>query len=399
MALPYRRALWALIAVGTLVRLVLAATTDGVAYDLESFSIVNTALRDGDPFGFYAVVNESGAFGPYPRWPYPTGSLPLVLAVGSLADALGVGLDHLIRVPFIAADAAIAWLVASFLGRRGASERTRLGAAALVALGPAFAGISGFHGQMDAPAILPAVLALWVWERLDGPQRALLAGALIGVGGAVKTAPLLMVLALLPSARSRREGLTLMAAAAAVPLAALLPFLVADPGSVLSSLRYRGAPGLGGISLLAQPALPTGWLAGENVPLNGLSRALLDWGIVVTLPVLLGVAAFALRRRLAALDAAVLLWLAFYVAGVNFFMQYLVWGLPFLLMRGHLRAVAALQLALLPALVLTYSSSPDTLIWLLYTPPVLLAWAVAVVALVRIATRAPRSPALAAADA
>lgn len=392
MTLPYRRTLWTLIAVGTLARLGVAATTDGVAYDLASFTIVNNVLWDGDPLRFYAAVNESGDFGPFPRWPYPTGFLPVLLATAWVAENLGLALDHLIRVPFIVADGAIALLVADFLGRRGASERTRLAAAGLVALGPAFAAISGYHGQMDAVAILPAVLALSLWERMDGAERALVAGALIGLGGAIKTAPLLLLLALLPSVRSRREALTLLASAAAVPLIALLPFLLADPGSVLSALRYRGAPGLGGVSLLVQPELPTAWLADAEVRLNAATRALLDAGILVTLPVILGVAAFALRRRLAAPHAAVLLWLAFYVAGVNFFMQYLVWGLPFLLMCGYLRQVALLQVAFAPALVLTYSTSSATLVWLLYTPVVAAAWMAALVALVTLIARARAQP-------
>jgi hypothetical protein len=387
MGLPYRRALWTLIAAGTVARLIVAAVTDGVAYDLESFSIVLGELRGADPLALYAAANEGEAYGPYPRWPYPSGFLPVLLATGWAADQLGLALDHLIRVPLIAADAAIAYLVADVLGRRGAPERTRLAAAALVALGPAFAAISGFHGQIDAVAILPAVLALALWERLDGAQRALVAGALIGLGGAIKTAPLLMVLALLPSVRSRREGLVLVATAAAVPLAAMLP-----------SLRYRGAPGLGGISLLVQPELASAWLAEEQVRLSALTRALLDAGILVTLPVVLGVAAFATRRRLAAPEAAVLLWLAFYVAGVNFFVQYLVWGLPFLLMAGYVRQVAAVQLALLPALVLTYRISPAGIVWVLYTVPIMAAWAAAVVALGRLVARAPR-PTLALRDA
>src|SRR5207302_10782054 len=106
----------------------------------------------------------------------------------------------------IAADAAIAWLVQAGLGRAGASDRTRLSACALVALGPAFALISGMHGQIDSVAILPAVLALVVWER-GGSRRALAAGLLIGRAASIKTAPGLMVLALLPSVRSRREAL------------------------------------------------------------------------------------------------------------------------------------------------------------------------------------------------
>jgi len=69
--------------------------------------------------------------------------------------------------------------------------------AALIALGPPFVVISGYHGQIDSLAILPAVAALIVWETAPD-RRALIAGLLIGVGAATKTVPGLMLLALLP---------------------------------------------------------------------------------------------------------------------------------------------------------------------------------------------------------
>jgi hypothetical protein len=50
-------------------------------------------------------------------------------------------------------------------------------------LGPSFIDISGYHGQIDSVAILPAVLALMVWERRPQPTRSVRAGLLIGLGG------------------------------------------------------------------------------------------------------------------------------------------------------------------------------------------------------------------------
>jgi hypothetical protein len=67
---------------------------------------------------------------------------------------------------------------------------------------------------------------------------------------------------------------------------------------------------------------------------------------------------------------------------VNFFLQYLVWGLPFLLARGHLRAVAAVQLALTPAMLLVYNAPVDERAALLgYTVPIVATWLVAAAAL------------------
>lgn len=51
---------------------------------------------------------------------------------------------------------------------------------------------------------------------------------------------------------------------------------------------------------------------------------------------------------------AVLLWLAVYAFGVNFFFQYLVWGLPFFVMAGYIRSTLVVQLLVLPPTLLFY---------------------------------------------
>ncbi len=169
---------------------------------------------------------------------------PWILAADALAGVRGQ-FHGWVQLPQIVAGAAIAWLVQDHLGRRGAGERIRLVAVALVALGPSFWIISGYHGQIDALAILFAVAALWFWERSEpGLRRAIVAGVLIGIGASFKTVPGLLLFALLPSVRSVREGAALVVPALAVPLIALVPWLVADFEQTVKSLRtHRALPG------------------------------------------------------------------------------------------------------------------------------------------------------------
>lgn len=338
------RPLWALIAAGTAIRLVLAFTTDGQAYDIESFELVRRALAD-DPLQLYATLNVPDAG--Y-RWPYPGGFLPLVALVDALSDLSGLDYGSLIRLPSILADAGIALLVAAFLGHAGASERQRLAAVALVMLGPAFIAVSGHHGQVDSVAILPAVAALVVWQRAPAERRALYAGLLIGLGASVKTTPLILVLALLPAVRSVREAVTLGAAAVAVPLAATLPFLLDTPDAVRHALGYKGFPGTSPLSFLIQPELAEQLT--REVPKSGAVEFLHERGQALVVIALLAVAA--LTRRWPVPDRAAALWLAFYVVSPVFFFQYLVWGLPFVLLAGRLRLALAVQaVALVPTLL------------------------------------------------
>ena len=386
----YRALLWWLLGAGLALRLVLAFTTDGVVPDLESFRIVAGALQDA-PGHVYGIANSHP---PFVRWPYPPGYFPFIWGADRFAEATGLDFLSVIRLGPIAADLAIAWVVQAFLGWRGHGHGTRLGAAALVALGPPFAAVSGYHGQIDAVAILPAVLALALWERTDAEWRGLAAGALIGLGGSIKTIPLLMVLVLLPSARSRREAAALVVCAAAVPLLAIVPWLVSEGTGWTRVFRYNGAPGLGGLSLLAQPDLAPAWFGlGEARP-NGFSQALFDASRYVAGASVLAAGALLLRFRASATIAAVVVWLTVYAFGVTFFMQYAVWGIPFFLMAGYVKRVLVLELALLGPVLVTYAGVADSawVVWAFYVVPMLAVWAAMTFALLVLLRRLSGRP-------
>ncbi len=331
----WRRALWALLALGLITRIVIAFATYGLPYDMDSLRIVGGLLAS-HPLHVYGAG----------RWPYPPGFFPLALGAHELARVTGVAFHGLVQLPAILADAGLAWTVQRGLGSVGRGVRARVGAAALVALGPSFVVISGYHGQIDSVAVLPALLALLVW-RGGGERRAPVAGLLVGLGAAVKTVPLFMVLALLPTARSRRERAILVGVAVALPALLLVPFLAADGHSTWGALRANhGIPGLGGPTLLVQPALADAWLNQVPVGLHHLTASLLAHQ---NLLVALGAAAagaLAWARRMEPVEAAVIVWLAIMVANVAPAFQYYVWLLPVLLLAGRWRVALALQAVL-----------------------------------------------------
>ena len=55
-----------------------------------------------------------------------------------------------------------------------------------------------FPAGYDSVAILPALVALWVWEQPRVNRRAVVAGLLIGAGATIETVPIVMLLALIP---------------------------------------------------------------------------------------------------------------------------------------------------------------------------------------------------------
>jgi hypothetical protein len=404
----FKTALWSMAALGTAISLALAFALVGSGFDIGSMVIAAAELTGPHPFELYSELNQGSLF----RYPYPPGFFAWILPTDLIADNTPLPFHGVIQLPAILANVALALIVQAYLGARGSDQRTRLLAAGAVVLGPVLVGISGYHGQIDALAILPAVIALVAWEgrsvatldmlrppgswgtalaeRLDGDriQRAFTCGLLIGIGASLKTVPLLMLVALAPSARSRRELALLAGAALAIPLLLLAPFLVADPSGVETLRHYRGLPGLWGLSLVIQPDLAIDWMVGRAPELHAVSETLYEHGGSIVLLVLAGLFAFLVRSRPSPLDSAVLLWVAFYALTPYFAFQYLVWGIPFFLMARHVRATLLLQAAVLTPMVMAYLVPWPAWIAALYVPIMLGVWAGFVVALFRLARRA-----------
>jgi hypothetical protein len=185
----------------------------------------------------------------------------------------------------------------------------------------------------------------------------------------------------------------LAGAAVGVLAATMAPFVAVTPHEALRVFTYHGVPGFGGISLLVQPDFPQRILAGLPTDASSALLFMRDHGHqVALLPALVVLAVVLWRRREDPVRASVLLWLTVWVFGANFFLQYLVWGLPFLLVAGYLRAVWAVQIGLLLALLLVYNA-PVPEGWALggYTVPVVLGWIAALGGLIVIARRSTRA--------
>lgn len=405
-----------MLAAGAALRIALAFSTFGLEFDINSLATVGAELTGPDPLGVYGAVNGgiSGIKGAQlMQWPYPSGFFGPIGAAIFIDHRTPLPFHGLIQLPAIFADLGIALLVQLYLGWRGAGMRFRLASAAAVVFGPIFASISGYHGQIDSFAFLPAVVALIVWEGRGREliaalpnalerrfasiaaggfmarwgSRALIAGLLLGLGASVKTVPALMVIALLPSARSLREAATLVCATAAVPLAGLIPFLIADPSGVVEIGSYRGAPGVGGLGLAVQPDLAEKWLLRDGLDFNGISAFLYDNGQLLLTGALVSVGILMRRSRPEPVDAAVLLWITFFALSPNFFFQYLIWGMPFMLMAGYLRSVVLVQVLLIAPAILhwmgPWRDSGIAVPYVVLMISVWLAWVVAFAVLLR----------------
>ena len=336
-----------LLAGGLAVRLVWGFATRGLEFDMLSYETLAHGLVT-----LPRHVYEPGI--PAHGWPYPTGYFPYIWLGAKVHSATGFPISSWVNIAPSLSDCGIAALVYAYLRRTGTTAFARLAAVALVMAGPVFLVISGYHGQQDSVATVFAVAAVVVWTHPRVARRALWAGLLLGIGASVKTVPILMLLALLPSARSRREALTLVGIAVAVPFVLLLPWLATTPHDVVRNLRYQGGPSFGGLTLVLQPAAAAGWLVEFFHPQNAAVHFVMSAGVLFNGVLVLAVGALLYVRRTEPVRAAVVIWLVVWAFGSGLFIQYFVWGIPFLLMDRRLRLVAGGQLLLLGPIAIFY---------------------------------------------
>jgi hypothetical protein len=366
------RTLWAMLGLALLGRLVLAALTNDNPYDLGSYRVTQLALEDGSPWDLYAQVADP------PRWPYPPGYLPWLLLAPRLAFHSGISFDFIVQLPPILADVALAGLVAWM--------RPGLAGPALIAFSPILVYDSSIHGQLDSVPTLPALLGTWLWARED--RRVVGAALLLGLAIAIKQPLALVVLALLPSSRSPREAALLLGISAALPLLALAPFLAAEPRATVDNLTYSGLVGLGGLAVVVQPSLTEGWLRGGV----GLQPSrIMDLNHWLQAAVVGGVLAVASRARRRPLDAVALMFLAVWSFTLPWSFTYLVWGLPFLVVAGQLRTVAAMNALGLPIVAILYTVPHEGGVVTLYTVLVIALWALTAAAALKLARDLIRS--------
>lgn len=367
-----------LLIAGLAVRILFVALrgdTHYATFDMDSIVKVISMMR-AHPLLVYSLDRH----GSPPVWPYPPMAFAWLWPLSAIHELNSSQLAWLVRIPGIAADLGIAWIVQAFLGQRGARDRVRLTSAALVALGPMFVGTSAVEGQIDSVAWLCPVAALYMWGRLPEHRRWIAAGLLIGVGAAIKTVPLVMALAFVPMVSNWRQGFKLIGGALIVPILAIAPFWLADPATVHYITSYQGFPGSGGLGMLVQPELTRHLLNGVILPWNPV-QTLLQHTVRFVLPATLATCTFVSRRRRTPphLTGTFLL-LAVYVFNPNYFAQYSVWGLPIFLMSAFVAEVALAQaLLFLPLLIESQSPSANTNLFLPYFTFMAAAWLLAAV--------------------
>ena len=229
---------------GLLIRVALAAATDGTN-DVVSWLAFIDAARTHGAFSLYGITEWPTV----PVFDFNHGPLvALGIQVGVWVQEILPISERLIpRLPAIAADAGATVLAFVLIaGRFG--PRSGLLAAAMVAFNPVLILVSGFHGNTDPVFVALMLLALVLLERNMGVAAGLGFAAAVGV----KIVPLLAAPAIVLSIGATTVRRRFLWAALAASASLWLPAFLIDPGALIREVfLYRGITGIWGVGVLA----------------------------------------------------------------------------------------------------------------------------------------------------
>lgn len=301
-----------ILALALLVRLLPALWLPvGAGYDIESYRLVTDALLSGREV-YTSVLG---------RHPYLPLQMYVMGGMAYLAQQSGVPYVVMIKLPAVAADVALTWLLFRTVVE-GNRREIALYVALLYALNPVSILVTAYHGQFEAITLFLLVLAVWFWHVREQYR---LSGTALGFAILNKTWPVVLLPVFLLRLRGWRARIIYALLALGIPVLFSVAYLVVFDAGPLPMLRraltHRGVPGYWGPGAILTPmAEDLAWLQPVVDGLFGMR----NW-------LLLAAIAFALwrTRRQTVIDASLTLLLCMFAVTVGFGIQWLVWIVPF----------------------------------------------------------------------
>jgi hypothetical protein len=325
-SLRFKQSLIIAATIATLLKLYLALKTYGSA-DVLGYEDYLIKIRTLGGIGSYYA---GGAYGN--PFNVPPLNIPVIRAMGWMADVTGLPFRFWLRLPCIVADLGSLALVWKLLELSGLKSKAAL---ILLALCPASIMISGFHGNSDPVMIFFVLLSIYLLEKR---QAVWLAGIAFGAAMSIKVVPLIFTPAFIFFLPTMRERARFVIVVGGLFLIGALPYILQNPVIIIQKVfGYGSFYGVWGwtrlLNLLlispgdpsADSSHPSGWhavlnTAGKIMMLAGISYASFVMSRKkpkVSLFIQCGVAAF-----------------LFMLLTPGFGVQYLSWPLPFVVCLG-----------------------------------------------------------------
>jgi hypothetical protein len=198
----------------------------------------------------------------------PPLNIPVIIAMGWLADLTGLPFRFWLRLPCILADIGSFLLVWALLKNHPGKAKSVV--LLMLAVCPASIMISGFHGNSDPVMIFFVLLSIYLLEKR---KTALLSGLAFGLAVSVKVVPLIFVPAFIFYLSTLRARAIFLLAAAGVFFVGAMPYVLLDPQIIaMKVFGYSSYYGVWGWTRLLSSVLgqtstshPTGLHATINI--------------------------------------------------------------------------------------------------------------------------------------
>ena len=288
------------------------------AYDVYSAETQYKIMKEGDLSDLWTKVGHPHS--PVTTWGY--------YLVGLFAEKTGLPFSTVVKFPAILSDLAITVLIYLSVLKLRADSRKAFLSGLFYALNPLIVIITGLNGQFDSTTILFCLLSWYFW-RFGAKGSLVLSALFLGIGIVVKEFPIILYPLFFFRLKDNRERF-IYTAAMLLPVFAIivLSVLFYTPEFMVWLTKYQAMHGFWGISLILQ--FLEHRVGGFFILLNNLSQ---QNGRFLLLPIFLFIW-IAFRKRLDLISAIVMIFSAFYFFTSGLGVQYLVWIIPFAIIKG-----------------------------------------------------------------
>ena len=320
---------------GLLLRLVLA--------------VVIPSAGDIDAWKHYSTYWEKSLFSPYDevcRYKYSPLWFWVITLVSFICKETGLNFSIAIRMPIIATDCFLFWLLLKSCQKLRFNSKQTLITLTSFFLNPVSVQISGYYGQFDNMSLLFVLLAWYAWSFYSS-HRFWWALVFLNLSLAVKHFTIMLVPVFAFVQKNWFRKIALGIAAPILFLIILMPYWVRDTHWVnVNVFQYKLGSGYWGwLGVICRSTLLfTGFdmIRQPWFKYASIINPLLYVGIIM--------ASFYIVKRYSLLDSLVLILLIFYSLTTEIAPQYTIWIIPFAVFRPNrylfaYSAIAGVQLA------------------------------------------------------
>ncbi|MFH1228170.1 MAG: hypothetical protein V1701_09750 [Planctomycetota bacterium] len=260
---------------------------------------------------------------------HPPALFWLVWIIGIIADYTHIPFSFLIKILPILADLGMSILIYKASLKLYKEDKISFLLALFYFMSPLPIDSSAYAANFDSILLVFVFLAWYIWEWGANNKKLYFSAICLGVSLLLKLYPIILLPIFLWKIKTFKERVVYSVLVILPVSLTFIPYLLVSPGAVIKDiLGYPSGFGIWGYSAILISIR-------ENIGLTGLSPAInfvSDWGKFILLAFLFYQWIFRVKY-LSVLSGIILIFTTFYFFTSALFWQYLLWCLPFIIIK------------------------------------------------------------------